>query len=242
MRFFRHDVPLTPAWDHVNVSARLVKEHIWSVFYLGFLPSLVYSVGLVLVLADRAFLEAPFAGPVADQTLAGLIITGVGLIWTTLVYPGWILFRLRTIRGQETTALECFQDGLPRFLSVLILSGLQISYVFLGLLALIIPGFFAVRGAFLAQYYLMDKELGPSDALSRSIKESKPISGYLWGTIGVIFLFSFLGSTVSYIPVVGVLLNIAIPLIYAFGPALRYEEASKAVPKIRAPKDHVTER
>ncbi len=49
MQIFRTDRPLTPSWSLVQPSIELVKKNIWPVVYLAFLPSLVTTVGLVLM-------------------------------------------------------------------------------------------------------------------------------------------------------------------------------------------------
>jgi uncharacterized membrane protein len=100
-----------------------------------------------------------------------------------------------------------------------------------GFIALIIPGFFTIRGVYLSQYFLIDRKIDPSTAIRESFKASRPVSGYIWGTIGVMILFNFLGSSVSFIPVLGAILSIAVPLMYLFGPALRYTESVKELEK-----------
>jgi uncharacterized membrane protein len=96
--------------------------------------------------------------------------------------------------------------------------------------ALVIPGLILLRGLYLSQYYIIDQDLAPVEALKKSFEQSKPHAGYIWGTIGVGAVFGILTVGIGQIAVVGTILSLAVGLIYLFGPALRYGEIAKDIP------------
>jgi uncharacterized membrane protein len=100
--------------------------------------------------------------------------------------------------------------------------------VSLGLLLFIVPGFIFARRYILAPYYGMDKNVGVFEAMRLSAADSKHYKGYIWGTIGVFVAFAIIGSFVSTIPLIGVVLSLIASYIYYFGFALRYQSIKAA--------------
>ena len=230
MQLFRTDRELTPSWSLVGPSLRLVKENIWPVLYLSFLPGLVVVAGLVL--AGNPSSPNTVVTQIDGRTLAGIGLMIAGGIWTILTYPALVVLQLRAISGSHPSATQCFRQGLTQFFPLLILTILTAIAIFFGLLALLIPGLILIRGFYLAQFYLIDNKLKPIEALKKSFQNSKPHAGYIWGTIAVEIVISIIGSPLGKIPVLGFFLTLAIGTIYLFGPALRYGEIAKNLPAV----------
>jgi len=224
MQFFRNDHKLTPSWDLVPISFNLGKENIWPIFYLSFLPRLISVVGIVLV----GVYDPNQSFTLDEKSIIGLALAVFGSAWSLLAYPGLIKMQLEAVAGKQPDAWLCFKKGLSKVIPFVIMALLAALAIFFGLLFFIIPGLILIRGLTLSAYYLIDKNLGPTDALKQSFAESKHHAGYIWGTIGVGIVFSMLSSSVGRIPVAGYIFAILVAMIYLFGPALRYKEIQAA--------------
>lgn len=218
MAIFAKERPLTPSWDLLSPSIELLRKHLWQVIYLSFIPTLILTLGFLL-------LDPQHVGHILTQrNKNGGVLSAVGGLWILLAYPGIIYLVTQAIQGNTVGAAEAFKKGLRRFfpfLGMAIMAGVAIS---IGFLVFIIPGLILFRAFYLAPYYLVDQNMGPIQALNQSARDSKPVSAWVWGVIGVTAAFSLVGSFFEYIPLVGAILSTAISYLYLFGPALRYGE------------------
>ncbi len=87
MQLFRTDRPLTDSWNLVQPSINLVKENIWQVFILYFLPNLLSTVGLVMSGLVTSTAEHPWHYDGHQSTTIGLMLIAIGTIWTLLALP-----------------------------------------------------------------------------------------------------------------------------------------------------------
>ncbi|MDB5181754.1 MAG: hypothetical protein JWP13_517 [Candidatus Saccharibacteria bacterium] len=213
MRVFIKERALTPSWDLVRPSVALLRKNIWPTIYLSFLPILAMTVGSVMI--DERNLRA---------SIPGIIIVLVSIIWYFLTYPGFTYMQAKAARGKVLTPMESFKKGLPRFWQLIGMSLLSSLLIFVGLLAFIVPGLILLRAFYLAPYYVVDRKLGPIEALKRSYEDSKPVTGWIWGIIGVELVFGLIAGLFGRIPVIGYLFAIILSYPYIFAPALRYSE------------------
>ena len=224
MKIFRTDYPLTPSADLILTSMRLLRDNIWPVLYLTFLPTLVTVVGSVLL---NDVLKPNGALNWTDRSTAGLLMVLAGGVWVLLTFPGSLIMQLDAVRGKHPTAMDCFKRGLRYVLPMIGTIILIEICILAGLFAFIIPGLILVRSFYLAQYYVVDQQLGPRGALKKSRAESKPNAGYIWGILGIVVLFTLFSSFVGRIPVAGYILSLIVGLLYSFAPAYRYNEIKK---------------
>lgn len=217
MKFFRTDKPLATSWSLVSPSVDLLKQNLWPTIYLSFLPALVLTAGLVVMQSGQT-------ANVPDREMAGRIILILAAVWAIVTYPAFTYLQARAIHGDRPTVMESFRKGLPRLLPLILMSLLAGLLIVLGLIALIIPGLILIRGFMLAPYYVVDKGMGPVEALKQSYKDSTPVSAFIWGVIGVELAFALVGGLFAAIPVIGQLIALAFSYPYIFAPALRYGE------------------
>jgi len=215
---------LTPSWDLLAPSVELVKRNIWSVLYLSFLPSLFVSVGSTMASSGKLNFS-----DLSAHSIVGFSIAGVAGLWALLAFPGYLYMQVEASKGNTPAPLECFTKGLPRLLPLIAMFIIQGITVFVGFLLLIVPGLILVRSYFLSEYFLVDQKLGPLAALSASSKATKPVSYWIWGTIGVGIVISLMAASLSFIPFAGSIISGAIGYIYAFAAALRYNEVTNGI-------------
>lgn len=221
MKIFTKERQLTPSLDLLPRSFRLFKQYPWHAAYLSFIPALLLSVSYVILLTT----PANTTSPTLAQSLASLLFF-VSITWYALAAPGFVIAQLNATRGRNLPVLECFKRGLKKFFPLMGLSLASSVVIVLGLLALVVPGLMFMRGLLLAQYYLIDTDLGIVGSMKQSYQDSKPVSAWIWGLIGVIIGISLIGSVLARLPVVGQLLSLAVVYPYIFAPALRYMEVS----------------
>lgn len=218
MAIFAKERQLTPSWDLLRPSVDLLRKNLWQIIYLSFIPTLILSLGLLLLDPQH------IGNTLSLRNKNGAYIMLVGGLWLLLAYPGLVYVLTQAVQGHTLSAGEAFRKGLRRvfpFVGMSLLTGICIT---LGFVAFIIPGLIIFRAFFLAPYYLIDQDMSPVQALKQSVRDSRPVSGWVWGVIGVTAAFSLIGNFLGYIPFIGVILSTAISYIYLFGPALRYGE------------------
>jgi hypothetical protein len=224
MKIFAKERALTPSWALLRPSFELLQNNIQPVIFLSLIPALIISLGLTLIGSDIKTVH-----DFHERELTGLVIFVIGLVYSALTAPGLIYMFAGAAKGKQVSAWESFRVGLGRFFPLLVMNIIFVTFVMLGLIAFIIPGLIFIRRYYLAEYYVVDQKLGPLKALTKSSQDSKPVSGWVWGVIGVAFVFQFLGGIFGGIPVFGIIVGSIITYPYIFAPALRYHEIIKKV-------------
>lgn len=215
----KKDKQLTPSWDLLMPSIALLRKYFVEVAYLTFLPTLVISVGFTIYPHPH--------NPNETRLVWASVVATIGVLWALVSYPAFIYMLLQAAKHKSVGVIECYKKSFKYFWRVI---GLQIIVgliIFVGILLLIIPGLIALRRYYLAAYFLIDGNLTIREALRQSAARTKPVSGYIWGIIGVSVILSLAASAFGRIPVVGIVLPPAIALLYIFAPVLRYIEISK---------------
>ncbi|HSH55746.1 MAG TPA: hypothetical protein VK983_02890 [Candidatus Limnocylindrales bacterium] len=217
MKFWTKDRQLTPSWHFAPTSFKLVLEHLTTIAYLSFLPALLLNAALAMIVDGQKFAT----GSRLDQ---GLGLFALAALWSLLAQPGFIYFQAKAVQGTAPSTLNAFKHGLSKFVPLALCALLTGLAVIVGFILFIIPGLIALRAFLLAPFYIVDRDLGPIAALKQSAADTKPVSAWVWGTIGVIIAFSFMAASLHDIAVIGPALSLIISSLYVFGPALRYAD------------------
>jgi len=173
--------------------------------------------------------------PVALITLDTLLgtesfLSFFGLILSLVFLAPLIYAEVRTADGHSVTLEESFKKGYPYFWKLLGLVIVIAILISIGLVLFIIPGLILIRRYILAPYFMVDRDLGISEAMEASAKESKPFSWSLYPVIGVTLLISLL----AILGIFGMLVSTILSLAYSLAFAIVYFEikkAYKALPK-----------
>lgn len=170
-------------------------------------------------------------GPsIGNMTINGLtaILSGAVVVGVILVILGVMTTKLEleAAKGNVVSISELWNSTKSRMLSFILL-GIAIGViVFLGFLALVIPGFILLRRYVFAPYiFLDDDKITVTDAMRKSAELSKPFSGYIWGVIGITLLLALTGI----LPLIGSIVSFALTSLYSVAMPLRYLEIKKLV-------------
>lgn len=168
-------------------------------------------VGLILISIASSLLLNQFT----VEENAGLYYVSqlIGVIIGIITSVAMTLLVLAGVRKQKMGFNESLQQSTPFFINYFLLSIVQAIIITGSLLLFVIPFFFVLPRVMLSEYYLIDKNMGPIEALKASWNETKGYSGKVWGVIGATFLMA-----------IAIIIIIGIPLIvlYSAAPAILY--------------------
>lgn len=153
-------------------SREVVRLNLWTLVGL-FVANVALGIVLQTVLKQ------------AGQLIAELLSIAFGIATTGVFLAG--------VRGEQVSFGDSFKiisfDMYLKYLGLAVLTGLIALVSFL---LLIVPFFIVVPRLSLATYFLVDKKLGPSEALKASWAATKGNLGKVWGIILVTVLFAIL--------------------------------------------------
>jgi hypothetical protein len=224
----------TPSLDLLSQSISLVRQHFIALLWLVFLPALLLNLGQLQVVrpilqnhqgGETLTLSTLYQDIVGSATgISGLVLIGIALIWSTLVFPAIIVGTLRAAQGKTFDPIHALGGSWHYFwrvIGLVLLTGLIVE---LGLILFIIPGVIALRMLLLAPYYLVDRDLSIIQAMKLSADQSKPAALPIYGVISVLLWIVVGGAILGVVPIVGVILSLSVSYLFIFGPALRYVE------------------
>lgn len=148
----------------------------------------------------------------------------------SLFAAAFALTYLAGIRGQAVSTGEALNKALPFWLKMIGLNILVVLSIVGSLLLLIIPFFFVLPRLVLANYFLVDQNMGVIDAYKASWATTKGHVGNVWGIIGVTILMALAAVTIIGIP-----FAIYWLIMYSASFAILYEFLHKSKPAAAVP-------
>lgn len=210
---------LTGSWKLLPASISLLRQYFVPLLYVSILPLLVNALGSTLAGDFKTF---------GARTTAGIALLVVSSLWTLVSIAASYYAQLHAVQHRPVGVVQAYRGSakyLLRTIGLLLLYGLL---MLVGFLLLIVPGLIVLRRYYLAAYYLNDQDLSIKEAMRRSAQDSKPVSGYIWGIIGVSLVLALAGSALNLIGGgIGIIAGIALGCLYIFAPALRYQEIKR---------------
>ena len=150
--------------------------------------------------------------------------TIIGLLFIPALIGGLYKFMLRAARGESEGIMDSwlygFQNGM--WWKTLLLMIILFFGVFLGFLMLLIPGIYLSTVWLLAWFFLVDKDMLPTESLGQS-REYVHSMGF-WKVFGVYALLTIGIQIISVIPIVNILSLFALPFYLMIFVAV-YENA-----------------
>jgi uncharacterized membrane protein len=193
----------------LNFGWETFKRRPW--FFVG--ATLVIFLLYIVAGALTATIDYALTGDTENHSGVGSILD-----WLigTLISMGVVAFYLKAHDNPEQVTLSALWHPHPywSYLAATVLVGLVIV---LGLLLLIVPGIIFGLMFMFTSFIVIDRALGPIDAM----KESKRItSGYRWRLLGFILLLALINLAGVIALVVGLLVTVPVTSI-AFANAYR---------------------
>jgi hypothetical protein len=156
-----------------------------------------------------------FAG---DEKGFGILLQLVSYALGALASVGTSLAYVYGVRGKDLPLGEAFSKSFALFIKMFVL---QIVVTFLSiasLLLLVVPFFFVFPRLLLSQYYLVDKDLGPIEAVKASWNSTKGHVGKVYGILGVSLLM-----LLPIITIIGIIATIILLFLYSAAYAVLYQ-------------------
>jgi uncharacterized membrane protein len=185
------------------------KKRPW--FFVG--ASVVIAIAYIIVGLISSGVDAGLGGSAEDPTAAGSIIN---FVLGTFISMGVTAFYLAAHDNPQTVELSALWHPRP-FLKFLGASILVTFAVVIGLALLIVPGIIAMLFFLFTTFIVIDRDLGPIDAMKESMRIT---SGHRWTLLGLVVLLTLIALLGAI--ALGVGLLVALPVItLAFAHAYR---------------------
>ena len=172
-----------------------------------FKKNVFFLIILVLIMAVANFGVSMVLGVLGDSAPAVILSNIVSYVITVLVSLGATKIFIDLVDGKKPS-YESLYNQFPLIINFFITQVLAGLAIFAGLLLLIIPGIYLAVKLSFASYLVIDKKLGPIDALKQSYEITK---GNWWNIV-------FLGVVSGLITLAGALallvgLFVAVPVV-----------------------------
>lgn len=205
-------------------SAFSLFEPSWEAFKVNFGTFLLLFILLLASIAAAVILILLIAAAFKDNHVLMIPLISLSVLalvgFCVLLAPTAVYVQLKSARGDKVETDAALQEGKKYFWRFWGLSILVSLIVVVGLILFIIPGLFMIKRYLLAPYFLVDKDLSISDAMSASAEAGKRFAGAIWGILGVEVVISL----ASVIPFIGSIINLVLSIAYYCAPAVRYEQ------------------
>jgi hypothetical protein len=175
--------------------------------------------------------------------LIGNAGSGLGFLISMPFAIALIVAYLASVRGQKISFGSAMSAGLnpttfvSYFINILVVALLlSISFILL-----IVPFFFVFPRVILAPYFLIDKDMGPIEAIRASYEVTKDNKGKVWGVMGATIAMCLLMLTIIGIPFSLYFLfmyGAAFVLLYAFLTRSQHTVASAETTPASQPPAH----
>lgn len=155
-----------------------------------------------------------------------LLIAGVvSVLYTMFILaPASQYVALKSAGGVKVSFKESFDKGKHFAANFFVLNLFVGLLVIGGLILLIVPGILMLKRYLLANYFLLDKDLRPTEAMRQATAASKQFSDVHWGLLGLQGLLTVVG----YIPFVGTIISLIMSVMYCLAYPLRYVQIKAA--------------
>jgi uncharacterized membrane protein len=185
------------------------KKRPW--FFVG--ASVVIAIGYIVAGSISSAIDGMLGGSLEEPTLLGNL---VNYVLGVLISMGVTAFYLAAHDNPETAELSALWHPQPfwKFLGTSILVTLAIG---IGFVLLIVPGIIAMLFFLFSTFIVIDRELGPIEAMKESMRITE---GYRWPLLGFIVLLALI--IIAGALALGVGLLVAMPVAtLAFAHAYR---------------------
>ena len=214
----------------------------WESFkkHAGFLIGAIVVVGLILGL-----LYIPQAWALSESSTGLYILFYIIYLiaaWVLSIGAVRIMLDIHDGKQPEFSDLFTHWNLLGKYIAVSILGGIV---TMIGFFLLIVPGIIASIGLSLAMYYVIDKGMGPIDALKASWEDTKGVKLDLLGFFILIWLINMAGAFALGVGMLVTLPLSGLAMVYVYrhlsGGSAAPQMATAAPATPAAPEQNMTE-
>lgn len=216
---------LPSAFSLIGQTVEVIKRNASAFTLMLIAPALLQSIGLLIPTSidGNILTSINFWLNTALSAICGLFLA--------LAEGGVILAIFKSLNNEDAPAFQTFVAGLKYFWRLMGVGIITTVLLSLAFLVFIVPFFILLPHVLLANYYVIDRNMGPIQAFKASFNESKPYSGAIWGLIGVMILLIIAGmilmvALTSVHPVIGSIAFIPFTLALTCAPVIRYKQIS----------------
>lgn len=156
----------------------------------------MFMVFLLFALVAMGVTSLAVEMPVENEfTLVGFFFEMIDTVLTSVFTAGILLMGVKRARLEELAWTDIFA-GFSRLISIFIAALLQVLLLTIGFMLLIVPGIYLMIGYSMTMVLIIDRGMGPWEALETSRKAIHPV----WWKVFGLFLVSWLILGVSAIP------------------------------------------
>lgn len=151
---------------------------------------MIYALTLLPMILG--FVYSFVTGMTKDPESYNIVMHLIYMLLQFIISMGVIKGFLQVIRGKEVN-METFTSMFPLIIKYLVAQIILSVIIFVGLIFFIVPGiYFAIKYMF-APYLVIDKEMGPIEAMKASAKLTKGIKWDIIGFIAAIVILMYSG-------------------------------------------------
>jgi len=161
------------------------KRRPW--FFVG--SSIVIAIAYIVAGAITSGINAALGGSAEDPTLVG---SAVNYVLGTLISMGVTAFYLAAHDNPDAVELSALWHPQP-FVKFFVASLLVTLAIVIGFVLLIVPGIIAMLFFMFSTFIVIDRELGPIEAMKESMRITAGHRWTLLGLIAVLFLIVLAG-------------------------------------------------
>ncbi len=156
--------------------------------------------GLMILPLGFGFLYSMIMGMMSESEggLLSLVLMFLYLMIQLVVGMGVIKGLISLSRGEEVT-METFSGMAPKVFNYLGGMILMSLIIFFGFIALIIPGLYFSLKYYFVPFLIVDKGLGPMEALKESARMTKGVKWDLVGFMMAVMIFGYLGILALFV-------------------------------------------
>lgn len=179
-------------FDTLSKGFTLMKSNFWFLMFVTLLLIILSSLG--------------------DEVIFNLIFNGENLIFfLTLSYTfliasplgiGFLWINLKLSRGENVILSDLFEVFKTNYLNAVLASILVTIILILGFILLLIPGIYLSIRLFFVSLFIVDKKMGPIEAIGSSWEMSKGKFFKILGLVCLFFLVILLGLLLLIIGII----------------------------------------
>lgn len=187
----------------LEYSKRAVRTNLGTLFFLYVLYSVLSNISNV-----------PGIRTDSNKNVVFGLLT---YLLSILFFSAQAVALVKSVDGQKISLGAALSKGAGFYFKIFIAQILSIIMVAVGLLLLIVPGILLIPRIYLTEYFIVDKDMGPVEAIKASMAITKGNTGKVWNIIGVGILFAIL-----FITIIGIPFSIYLLFMYGAAEAILY--------------------